>query len=286
MRLAPTGVRGHRPPSIDGLGGWFAALRAGIVRRVKYVAQQTVSPATRIAGYARAAGVAWAVAGAAALLLVQLAAWPYQNPVTGTVSGMVFAPGGRLLMPLAGACSLVALIGVAARSRFARDRAAITLWAVALATASIFPTDPPGTVLITATGQVHRWAAAVMFVVAPLAGWWYSGRRARAAMPGGTGTVRALSLCCGASAVANLVVQLPKITTGTLGELLRPALHYGGLTERLLIGLMFAQLIAMVVADRRAARVAGAVPAPVTLQAVPSLARPVPVRPVLRERAA
>lgn len=211
---------------------------------MKTIAAQHHSPAPvpgTLERFALRAGTGCAAAAVAVLALLQAAALSMQSPVTGTVSGMVFAPGGWLLMPAAG---LLAFVGLAAAWSAARVQGRVILgvllgiWALSLTAATLFATDPPGTVLLSAGGQIHRWAATAMFVTAPLAGWVYS-RAERLQL------VRGLSLATLAAAVMNLVIQLPKVSNGALAEALKPALHYGGLTERLLLGLMFAQLIAM-----------------------------------------
>lgn len=201
----------------------------------------------RLARLALRAGSGCATLAVGVLTALQLAAWPAQDPLAGTVSGMVFAPGGWLLMPMAG---LLALVGVTAAwcaalvQRRAILGALLAIWALALGAATLFPTDPPGAQMISASGQIHRWAAATMFVTAPLAGWVYA-RRAPARLGERLRLVRVLSIATLTVAAVNLVIQLPKVAAGALADALRPALHYGGLTERVLLGLMFAQLIAM-----------------------------------------
>ncbi len=123
--------------------------------------------------------------------------------------------------------------------------AVVAVGSAALLLATIFPTDPPGLDAISLPAQIHRWAAAVMFVAVPIAGWLSSG-----CGPGGTRRpqerrVRLLSIACAATVVASMTVQIPKVFSGPVADLLVPALAAAGLIERILMVLMLALLVAI-----------------------------------------
>jgi hypothetical protein len=98
------------------------------------------------------------------------------DPVVDPVSFYAFVPGGGLLV-LAG-CLALGLLGVVLVSRGYDSgllrgpvpAVAIAVFAVSMVLIGIFPTDPPGTVVASASAVVHRVSAATAFAVLPLVG--------------------------------------------------------------------------------------------------------------------
>lgn len=105
--------------------------------------------------------------------LVQANAWTTMNPVHTVVSSLVYAPGGSVLFPAAAALVAVAA-GTWSASLWRVGMRAAALAAqvgvLGLALLALFPTDPPHVGAMSFAGQVHRYAALIMFVALPVAG--------------------------------------------------------------------------------------------------------------------
>lgn len=109
----------------------------------------------------------------AALAVLQAIALPVLDPIQGTISDMFYAPGGGWLFPAMGAlCVAGSAILAAALARLdaRKAAAAVGIWCLALAVAAVVPTDPPGAAAMSLAAEIHRDAAAVMFIAMPLAG--------------------------------------------------------------------------------------------------------------------
>jgi hypothetical protein len=106
-------------------------------------------------------------------VVLQLGALATVDPLRGTISGMVYAPGGFLLFAAMGAlCVTGSAMLAVSLVRFGSRKAAVAvgIWCVALAVAAVVPTDPPGATSVSLAALIHRDAAAVMFAAMPIAG--------------------------------------------------------------------------------------------------------------------
>lgn len=194
----------------------------------------------------------WMGASVVMLIVVQWRALPNLNPFSTTVSALAYAPGGNWLLALAGATCLVGSVALTAalvRAHMPKPAAAMVVWCAGLALATAFPTDPPGAAAISLSGQIHRYAAAAMFVAVPVAGW-----LAGAGRP----ALRRASTWCAAVGVSQVLVALPSLSPGTAiaGSPGAVWLHgVRGLAERALFAtmiLVLARILTVVAAPRRA----------------------------------
>lgn len=119
------------------------------------------------------------------------------------LSEYVHVPGG--LVPFV--CGLLALaVGTSAVARLvqAHGGPAVSVLRVCTAASVVtaaFPTDPTRSAATSLSGQVHRWAAAVVFLGLPLAGW-------LVARGSATGSARAVRCVVAASALATAMTLL------------------------------------------------------------------------------
>jgi hypothetical protein len=94
------------------------------------------------------------------------------DPLRHTLSDYVVLPGGYLVLGIAaGAMALAGGLLAVDAHRLRAGRAVVLLfasWAVAMAVAGIFPTNPPGTPP-DVVAAVHRYAGAWVFAVLPVA---------------------------------------------------------------------------------------------------------------------
>jgi hypothetical protein len=93
------------------------------------------------------------------------------DPLRHTVSDLVHLPSGPLVLGLAGVALAVAgavLAHAAHRAGGAGAAVLLGSWSVAMAVAAVVPTNLPGTSSDLAA-DVHRWAAAWVFVALPVA---------------------------------------------------------------------------------------------------------------------
>jgi len=168
-RRAPgTGSTGRHAPPADVAAAGSALLeprpvgpRPGSARRTQ------AAPAVRTVVQAAVGVAVWAivvlhVAGIAGAV----------DPLQHTLSDYVALPGGYLVLGIAAAALAVAGAALAvAAHRLGAGRVPVALlasWAVAMAVAGIFPTNPPGTPP-DVVAVVHRYAGAWVFAVLPLA---------------------------------------------------------------------------------------------------------------------
>lgn len=178
------------------------------------------------------------VASACALAYAQVAL-----PVQPLISDYALVSGGLVpvligMLALAGACLCLAY-GLAATepSRTAATRVLLLAGAAGLMMSAIFPTDPGTSQVGSLSGEIHRWAAAVVFTSLPVAGWTLA--RGREAAPRWN-AVRAMSV---ASAVT-LAVYLAAHPASITSPLINGAAYYGPmeravvLAEMLLITVM------------------------------------------------
>lgn len=98
------------------------------------------------------------------------------DPVVQPVSHYAFVPTGywmiligSLLLAIAASAIAVAMVRIGDR-RLRVSAVLLVSFAVAIILVGIFPTDPPGTVALSASATLHRWAAAYSFAVLPVVG--------------------------------------------------------------------------------------------------------------------
>ncbi|MFI7445676.1 DUF998 domain-containing protein [Nonomuraea indica] len=120
------------------------------------------------------------VAGPVGGALLAAGAFGYAQvtlPEQPLLSDYALVPGGMLpvlagLLALAGACLWLAYgLTVREPARTAATRVLLLAAAAGLLLCAVFPTDPGVSQLSTVAGEIHRWAAAVVFTALPLAGW-------------------------------------------------------------------------------------------------------------------
>lgn len=165
------------------------------------------------------------------------------SPVGQTVSDYVLAPGGAgtfAMMCLALAVGSLGLVTAALTTRAAvpvrRQGAALllTAWSLGLTVAALFPTDPMGG-RMSLDGETHRWAIVLAFVSLPSAGWLLA-RTHDGARPAVGFWAKASFASLGVLMISYVPVVFPWLATG-------PVLI--GLSERLLLGVDLALLVAM-----------------------------------------
>ncbi|MEO3797276.1 DUF998 domain-containing protein [Nonomuraea sp. B10E15] len=163
-------------------------------------------------------------------------------PVQPLISDYALVSGGLApvligMLALAGAClSLAYGLASTEPARTAAARVLLLAGAAGLMMSAIFPTDPGSSQIGTLSGEIHRWAAAVVFTSLPVAGW--SLARGRAAAPGWN-AVKALSVTSALSLAFYLAAHPASITS----PLIDGAAYYG-LLER---GLVVAEMLLIVV---------------------------------------
>ena len=151
------------------------------------------------------------------------------DPVRHMLSDSAVSPAGGALLGAACAALIVVAGTLAAaggthhRSRMVAGLLAV--WAVALATIVLFPTNAPGTELTT-TAVVHRWGAALTAVVPPMVG----------LLVARTRRLRTLSWLTAAAAAVFGAAHAPAVLWGA------GVVPYAGLAERVLFGLILALL--------------------------------------------
>jgi hypothetical protein len=160
------------------------------------------------------------LASIAVLVLLQLIALPTQDPLRGTISGMVHAPAGGVLFAAMGTLCVAGSVMLAtslARLGARKAAAAVGIWCGALAVAAVVPTDPPGAVGVSLAAEIHRDAAAVMFAAMPVAALLVSAHRFHRAA-GLDRAQRALRHSAIAAALAGalqLPMSIPSLFPGT-----------------------------------------------------------------------
>lgn len=179
--------------------------------------------------------------------LVALLAFAYAEfalPAQPLLSDYALVPGGLLpvvigMLALAAAClSLAYALAVGEPGRTAATRVLLLAAAGGLMLSAMFPTD--ATVIKSLSGEIHRWAAAVVFTTLPVAGW--SLARGRAPLPGWN-AVKALSMTSVLALVVYLTAHPASFTSPWIGG--EP---YYGLLERALVLTEIALIVAMTVA--------------------------------------
>ncbi|MEV4573292.1 DUF998 domain-containing protein [Nonomuraea jabiensis] len=181
------------------------------------------------------------VVSACALAYAQVAL-----PTQPLLSDYALVSGGLVpvlvgMLALAGACLCLAY-GLAASdpARTAATRVLLLAGAAGLMMSAIFPTDPGDSQVGSLSGEIHRWAAAVVFTSLPVAGWTLA--RGRAAAPRWN-AVRALSVTSAAMLAFYLAAHPASITSPLIGG----AGYYGPLERGVVLAEM-ALLVAMALA--------------------------------------
>jgi hypothetical protein len=197
-----------------------ATLMRGGTRPVTLVAPQSISHqlgSGRPAGghtARRANGLV--LASIALLVVLQLGALSTTDPLRGTISGMVYAPGGFLLFAAMGALCVAgsAILAVSlARSGAWKAAVAVGIWCGALAVAAVVPTDPPGAAAVSMAAVIHRDAAAVMFAAMPVAGLLVAAHRfaGGAAVLARQRALRRASIAAALVGLSQLAVSIPSL---------------------------------------------------------------------------
>ncbi|WP_345416882.1 DUF998 domain-containing protein [Pseudonocardia xishanensis] len=211
----PGAVAGERRSGADG-----TAVAAG-PPAVRTVVQAAVGVAVWAIAVLHVAGVAGAV-----------------DPLRHTVSDYVVLPGGHLVLGIAAAAMALAGAALAtACHRRGTGRLPVLLlgsWAVAMAVAGIFPTNPPGTPADVAAA-VHRYAGAWVFAVLPVAVLLIA--RGPAVHAAARRRLTGLAVAAGASAGVFLLAHVPIVVFGS------PAFPLLGGVERVLYGVLAVLLV-------------------------------------------
>ncbi|WP_433439108.1 DUF998 domain-containing protein [Nonomuraea sp. CA-141351] len=179
---------------------------------------------------------AWGAIAGTAVSAGALAYAQIALPTQTLLSDYALVSGGLVpvligMLALAGACLSLAY-GLAAGDprRTAATRVLLLAGAAGLMMSAIFPTDP--TPIGSMTGEIHRWAAAVVFTSLPVAGWVLA--RGRAAAPRWN-AVRAMSV----TSAATLAVYLAAHPASITSTLISGSAYYG-LLER---GVVLAEMV-------------------------------------------
>lgn len=191
----------------------------------------------------------------AVLLALQAVALATMDPLRGTISGMVYAPGGFLLFAAMGALCATgsALLAVSLARRGAVAAAAlVVIWCLALAVAAVVPTDPHGVAAVSLAAEIHRDAAAVMFTAMPLAGLLVAARRLAgdAELTARQRSLRRASLAAAAAGLLQIAVSVPSLFPGSaVASWPAAEVLYSvrGLAERALFVVLFVVLIRIAV---------------------------------------
>ncbi|PZG13528.1 DUF998 domain-containing protein [Nonomuraea aridisoli] len=166
-------------------------------------------------------------------------------PAQVLLSHYALVPGGLApviagMLALAGACVWLAYgLAVTDPVRTAATRVLLLAGAAGLVLSAIFPTDPSGSHLDTVSGEIHRWAAAVVFTSLPVAGWMLA--RGRTGTPGWN-AVRALSVAAGVTLAVYLAAHPASFTSSFVN-----GGAYYGLLERAVVVADMALIVAMAV---------------------------------------
>jgi hypothetical protein len=182
--------------------------------------------------------------------LVALLAFAYAElvlPARPLVSDYALVPGGLLpvvigMLALAAAClSLAYGLAAGEPGRTAATRVLLLAAAGGLMLSAMFPTD--ASVIKSLSGEIHRWAAAVVFTTLPVAGW--SLARGRARLPRWN-AVKALSVTSVLALGVYLAAHPASFTSPWIG-----GESYYGLLERALVLAEIGLIAAMTLAFRQ-----------------------------------
>lgn len=182
--------------------------------------------------------------------LVALLAFAYAElvlPARPLVSDYALVPGGLLpvvigMLALAAAClSLAYGLATGEPGRTAATRVLLLAAAGGLMLSAMFPTD--ASVIKSLSGEIHRWAAAVVFTTLPVAGW--SLARGRAPLPRWN-AVKALSVTSVLALGVYLAAHPASFTSPWIG-----GESYYGLLERALVLAEIGLIAAMTLAFRQ-----------------------------------
>ncbi|MGN9782132.1 DUF998 domain-containing protein [Nonomuraea sp. ZG12] len=179
--------------------------------------------------------------------LVALLAFGYAEfmlPDRPLLSDYALVSGGLLpvvigMLALASAClSLAYGLATGEPGRTAATRVLLLAAAGGLMLCALFPTD--ATVIKSASGEIHRWAGAVVFTTLPVAAWGLA--RGRAALPRWT-AVKALSVTSAVALAVYLAAHPASFTSPWIG-----GEAYYGLLQRGLVLTEVVLVAAMAVA--------------------------------------
>ncbi|WP_336215637.1 DUF998 domain-containing protein [Nonomuraea sp. LPB2021202275-12-8] len=171
-------------------------------------------------------------------------------PAQPLLSDYALVSGGLLpvllgMLALAVACLSLAY-GLAAAGdpgRTAATRVLLVAAAGGLMMSAMFPTDPGNSPIDSLSGEIHRWAAAVVFTTLPVAGWTLA--RGRAALPRWN-AVRAMSVTSVLALAVYLAAHPASFTSPWIG-----GDAYYGLLERALVLAEIALIVTMALACRQ-----------------------------------
>lgn len=202
--------------------------------------------------------IARPVLAATTLALVALGYAQLALPAQTLLSDYALVSGGlapvMIGMLSLGAGCLALAYGLASRepSKSAASRVLLVAAAAGLMLSAIFPTNPP-TGAGSLAGDIHRWAAAVVFTALPVAGWALA--KGRTAVPRWN-LVRSLST----TSALTLAVYLAAHPASIVSSLINGVSYYG-LLERGLVLAEIALVAVMALAASREHRVTAALPA-------------------------
>ncbi|MEU8250410.1 DUF998 domain-containing protein [Nonomuraea sp. NPDC048916] len=204
--------------------------------------------------------IGWTTVLSALAAMACLAYAEVTLPGQPLISDYALVPGGMApvligMLALAGACLFLAY-GLATRepARTAATRVLLMATAAGLMLSALFPTDPRFSDVSSLGGEIHRWAAAVVFTALPVAGWTLA--RAREVLPRWN-LVRAVSL----TSALTLAAYLAAHPASFLSSLINGGAYYG-LLERALVLSEIGLIVVMALTSARRTRPAAAVPAP------------------------
>ncbi|GAA0428511.1 hypothetical protein Acor_71290 [Acrocarpospora corrugata] len=178
------------------------------------------------------------------------------DPLRGLLSDYALGEGTGALFLLGmlalagGACAAAYQLAAVDPVRSAAARVLLVMASAGLVLSAVFPTDAAPT-LDSLSGEIHRWATALVFTAIPGAGWILA-RQSRQPLP----LVRALAL----SSVAVLAFFLLSHPGSPVAELIGGPGFYG-LLERLLVVLEIVLLIAIAAVGQRPPTISKEMPA-------------------------
>lgn len=243
-------------------------------------AQHDVARTARVA-------VRFILASIAVLLLLQALALPTQDPLRGTISGMVHAPAGILLFAAMGTLCVTgsAMLATSLARLGARKAAvAVWIWCGALAVAAVVPTDPPGALGVSLAAEIHRDSAGVMFTALPVAALLVAAHRSHrsAALRHAQRALRRSATVAALAGALQLPMSIPSLFPGTAiasWPAVEALYSVRGLAERAL----FVALLLVLIRTATAVTLAGAAQLRDAARSdVPRAAAPAPSRSELR----
>ncbi|MBF8185860.1 DUF998 domain-containing protein [Nonomuraea sp. K274] len=203
----------------------------------------------------------WVTVIGALTAMGALAYAQFALPAQPLISDYALVSGGLVpvlagMLALAGAClSLAYGLARSEPARSAATRVLLLAGAAGLMLSAVFPTDPGMSDVGTMSGEIHRWASAVVFTTLPVAGWSLARGRATAAR---WNAVKAVSMTSALALAAYLAAHPASITS----PLIDGAAYYGLLERAVVLAeIVLVTLMALAFAKGRPATRTQAAPA-------------------------